>query len=124
MRFGGWCTTADISFMAFGFNPYQYYFSQKKPDWAEVLRGKEGKLFSLIVLDNSTGINVNDITAFDFDMLLSNFEKPMELRKINYKEHSVFGFLFTETREDNFSELKYILDSNLAEFVSCKDTIP
>jgi len=124
MRFGGWCTTADISFMAFGFNPYQYYFSQKKPDWVEVLRGKEGKLFSLIVLDNSTGINVNDITAFDFDKLLSNFEKPMELRKINYKEHSVFGFLFTETREDNFSELKYILDSDLAEFVSCSDTVP
>lgn len=124
MRFGGWCTTADISFMAFGFNPYQYYFLQKKPDWVEVLRGKEGKLFSLIVLDNSTGINVNDITAFDFDRLLSNFEKPMELRKINYKEHSVFGFLFTETSEDNFSELKYILDSDLAEFVSCSDTVP
>ena len=110
--------------MAFGFNPYQYYFLQKKPDWVEVLRGKEGKLFSLIVLDNSTGINVNDITAFDFDRLLSNFEKPMELRKINYKEHSVFGFLFTETSEDNFSELKYILDSDLAEFVSCSDTVP
>ena len=124
MRFGGWCTTADISFMAFSFNPYQYYFLQKKPDWIEVFRGKEGKLFSLIVLDNSTGINVNDITAFDFDRLLSNFEKPMELRKINFKEHPVFGFLFTETREDNFSELKYILDSNLAEFVSCKDTVP
>jgi hypothetical protein len=124
MRFGGWCTTADMSFMAFGFNPYQYYFSQKKPDWVKVLRGKEEKLFSLIVLDNSTGINVNDITAFDFDRLLSNFEKPMELRKINYKEHPVFGFLFTETREDNFSELKYILDSNLAEFVSCSDTVP
>ena len=27
MRFGGWCTTADAAFMAYGFNPYLYYFS-------------------------------------------------------------------------------------------------
>ncbi len=120
MRFGGWCTTADLSFMAFDFNPYQYYFLQQKPNWADVLHGKEGKLYSLIVLDNSTGINVNDIISFDFEKLLSNFEKPLELRKINYKEHSVFGFLFTETSEDNFAELKNILDSNLAEFISVR----
>jgi hypothetical protein len=122
MRFGGWCTTADMSFMAYGFNPYLYYYLEQRPDWANVLQGKEGKLYSLIVLDNSTGISVNDITAFDFEKLLSNFEKPMELRKIDYKEHSVFGFLFTETREDNFVELKKILDSNLTEFISVKKT--
>lgn len=25
MRFGGWCTTPDIAFLAYGFNPYLYY---------------------------------------------------------------------------------------------------
>jgi hypothetical protein len=120
MRFGGWCTTADISHMAYGFNPYLCYFLQERPNWNEALKGKEGKLYSLVVLDNSTGIHVNDIAAFDFEELLSNFEKPMELRKIDYREHSVFGFLFTETRAENFVELKRILDSNLSEFVSIK----
>ena len=118
MRFGGWCTTADISHLAYGFNPYLCYFLQEKPNWAEALKGKEGKLYSLVVLDNSTGVPVNDITAFDFEKLLSTFEKPMELRKLDHKEHSVFGFLFTETRVDNFAELKRILDSNLSEFIS------
>jgi hypothetical protein len=118
LRFGGWCTTADISFMAYGFNPYLCYFLQEKPNWAEALQGKDGKLYSLVVLENSTGINVNEITAFDFEKLLSNFEKPMELRKIDYREHSVFGFLFTETRAENFIELKRILDSNLSEYIS------
>ncbi|MCD6378950.1 ATP-grasp domain-containing protein [bacterium] len=118
MRFGAWCTTADMSFMAYGFNPYLYYFKQKKPDWPEVLKGKEGKLFSLIVLDNSTGIEEDKITSFDYKKLLSKFEKPMELRKIDYKKYPVFGFLFTETREDNFVELKNILDSDLSEFIS------
>jgi hypothetical protein len=117
MRFGGWCTTADISHLAYGFNPYLCYFLQEKPNWDEALQGKDGKLFSLIVLDNSTGINVNQISAFNFEKLLSNFEKPMELRKIDYREHSVFGFLFTETSANNFDELKKILNSNLSEFI-------
>lgn len=120
MRFGGWCTTADISFWAYGFNPYLYYYSQKKPNWSEVLKGKEGKLFSIIVLDNSTGIDVDEITSFNYEKLLSNFEKPIELRKIDYKKYPVFGFLFAETREDNFVELKNILDSDLNEFISTK----
>ncbi len=117
MRFGGWCTTADIFHLAYGFNPYLCYFLQEKPNWDEALKGKEGKLYSLVVLDNSTGVHVNHITDFDFEKLLANFEKPLELRKIDYKEHSVFGFLFTETSTDNFIELKGILDSNLSEFI-------
>jgi len=117
MRFGGWCTTADISYLAYGFNPYLCYFLQEKPNWDEALKGKEGKLYSLVVLDNSTGVHVNDIIGFDFEKLLANFEKPLELRKIDFKEHSVFGFLFTETNTDNFLELKRILDSNLSEFI-------
>ena len=120
MRFGGWCTTPDLSFLAYGFNPYLYYYSQKKPNWPEVLKGKEGKLFSIIVLDNSTGIDVDKITSFNYEKLLSKFEKPIELRKIDFQKYHVFGFLFTETREDNFIELKNILDSDLNEFISTK----
>ena len=123
MRFGGWCTTPDMSFLAYGFNPYVYYHSQKKPDWPEVLKGKEGKLFSIIVLDNSTGIDVDEIASFNYEKLLANFENPIELRKIDYKKYHVFGFLFTETREDNFIELKNILDSDLNEFISTDRTI-
>lgn len=118
MRFGGWCTTADISYLAYGFNPYLCYFFQEKPNWSAALKGKEGKLYSLVVLDNSTGVHVNDIISFDFEKLLANFEKPLELRKIDFKEHSVFGFLFTETSTDNFIELKKILDSDLSEFIT------
>jgi len=120
MRFGGWCTTADISFLAYGFNPYLYYYFQKKPNWSELLKGKGGKLFCIIVLDNSTGINIDEITSFDYEKLLSRFEKPIDLRKIDFKKYPVFGFLFTETKEDNFIELKNILDSDLNEFISTK----
>ncbi|KAA3661555.1 MAG: ATP-grasp domain-containing protein [Chloroflexi bacterium] len=118
MRFGGWCTTADLTSMAYGFNPYLYYYTQQKPVWPEILKGKEGKLFSIIVLDNSTGVDVEQISSFDYEKLLAQFEKPIELRKIDHKKYPVFGFLFTETREDNFGELATVLKSDLNEFIS------
>lgn len=121
MRFGGWCTTADLTYLAYGFNPYLYYYSQIKPNWDELLKDKEGKLFSIIILDNSTGIDIEKITSFNYKKLLSKFENPLELRKINYNEYPVFGFLFTETSEDNIIELKRILESNLIEFVSTNE---
>jgi carbamoylphosphate synthase large subunit len=120
MRFGGWCTTADISFLAYGFNPYLYYFQQQQPDWEQLLAGKEGKLFGIVVLDNSTGVEISQIESFDYDKLLSKFDKPLELRKIDFQQYPVFGFLFTETTADNFIELQNILDSDLREFITIK----
>jgi len=118
MRFGGWCSTPDLAYTAYGINPYLYYYTQQKPNWTELLDGKEGKLFSVIVLDNSTGKNGDEIASFDFDKLLRCFEKPLELRIIDYKKYPVFAFFFTETEEENFKELEYILNSDLSEFIT------
>ncbi|MBI9085327.1 MAG: ATP-grasp domain-containing protein [Desulfobacterales bacterium] len=118
MRFGGWCSTADMTCVAYGFNPYVYYFSQRRPNWKALLKNKEGKLYSIIVLDNSTGVDAQHINAFDFGQLLSRFEHPLELRKIDYKAYPVFGFLFAETSQANFCELERILTSDLKEFIT------
>lgn len=120
MRFGGWCSTADAAHFAYGFNPYVLYFSQKRPDWKKVLKNKEGKLYSIVVLDNSTGVEGAQIASFDYDRLMSSFEKPLELRRIDCEEYPVFGFLFTETKEENMFELERILKSDLKEFVTVR----
>jgi len=117
LRFGGWCTTADLTWLAYGFNPYLYYVDQLKPDWPELLKDKDGKQFCIVVLDNSTGCPAAEIASFDYDKLLTWFEKPLELRKINFHQYPVFGFLFTETRDDHAAELQRILTSDLNEFV-------
>lgn len=123
LRFGGWCTTADLTYYAYGFNPYLYYYSQIKPDWPEILQDKAGKLYSIIVLDNSTGIAPDKISSFDYEKLWSSFENPLELRKFDYKKYPVFGFLFTETSQENQIELKRILDSDLREFITTDDSV-
>jgi len=117
MRFGGWCTTADMAALAYGFNPYLYYYNQMVPDWPALLAGKEDSVFSIIVLDNSTGLPAEEIGAFDYDKLLGMFGQPLELRKIDYSRYPVFGFLFAETEKNNQDELDYILGSDLREFV-------
>ena len=38
MRFGGWCTTADLTAMAYDFNPYVAFLQDKRPDWDSVDR--------------------------------------------------------------------------------------
>ncbi|MEI8048571.1 MAG: ATP-grasp domain-containing protein [Bacteroidota bacterium] len=118
LRFGGWCSTPDLAWHAFGINLYEYLFQQNEPDWIEILKDKDGAVFSNIVLNNSTGIEGKDVLSFDYEKLLSDFEKPLELRKADYRKFPLFGFLFCETRKQNLQELDKILMSDLNEYVN------
>lgn len=118
LRFGGWCSTPDLAWHAFGINLYEYLFQQKQPDWSLLLKDKDGAVFSNIVLNNSTGIEGKNIRSFDYEKLLADFEKPLELRKADFGKFPLFGFLFCETRKQNMEELERILMSDLKEYVS------
>ncbi len=120
MRFGGWCTTADLTTHAFGMNPYLYYCNQLKPDWFDLLHEKQGKKYCMVLLDNSTGNNASQIESFNYAALVNSFEKVLDLRQTNWKEYPLFGILFTETREDNYQEIEKILKSDLTDFVTLK----
>ena len=116
MRFAGFCTT-DIAYYAYGINPYEYYIEQKVPQWDEILKDKEGEIYSVVILDKPRDINAKDIKSFDFDGVLAGFEKTLEVRRMDIKRYPVFGFIFAETRADNFGELDRALKSNLREFI-------
>jgi len=118
LRFGAWCTTADATWFSYGMNPYEYYFSGAEPDWEEILRGREGITYSMIVLDNTTGLRAENILFFDHRKLLENFSSVMEFREIDHKKYNVFGFIYAETRERDLPELNWILHNDLKEFVS------
>jgi len=118
LRFGGWCSTPDLAWHAFGINLYEFFFQQKEPDWNKILNEKDSAIFSNIVLNNSTGIEGKYIRSFDYEKLLADFEKPLELRKADFKKYPLFGFLFCETRKQNIQELDRILMSDLKKFVT------
>lgn len=120
LRFGAWCTTADATWYAYGFSSIASFFSGNKPDWEKILASKKGKTYALMVIENSTGHEAVQIKSFNYDKLLADFEKPLELRKIDWHKYPVFAFLFAESRDENFAELERILKSNLSEYIVLK----
>ena len=121
MRFGGWCTTADLSHFAFGFNSYLYFLNGTKPNWKELFKAGKNKKYSLILLDNNSGIPESNIASFDYELLLSDFENPMELRKVDFNEYPFFGMVFVETSLGNEKELDQILTSDLKKYIKVKN---
>ncbi|KKH48771.1 ATP-grasp domain-containing protein [Methanosarcina sp. 1.H.A.2.2] len=116
MRFAGWCTT-DLAYFAYGINTYRYFLGQLEPDWKRILEGREGKSFCLVMLNKPVDLNLNEIKAFDYEKLLSDLEKPLELRKADHEKYGFFGYMFTETRDSNWGEIERILKSDLKEYI-------
>ena len=117
LRFGGWCTTADLSGLALGLDSYAYFLEQRVPDWDVLFQGKEDKIFSVVVLDNSTGLSPNEIQYFDYDALAADFQKPLCIRQLDINTYPLFGFVFAETDSTNQLELQNILTSDLKKYV-------
>jgi hypothetical protein len=115
MRFAGWCCT-DLTYFAFGFKTYDYYFNNIKPDWNKLLQSKNHKIFSLIVLDKYKDYIKAD--SFNYDSLHDFFSKVLCIRKLDPEINPVFGFVFTETNDDNIKELENIVKSDLKEFIN------
>ncbi|WP_372808965.1 ATP-grasp domain-containing protein [Pontiella sp.] len=120
MRFGGWCTTGDLTRAAFKYDPYVAYHLNRPPDWTELLASKGDEIHSLVVLDNSTGWAGEAIESFDYEAVAGAFEKTLELREVDYRRFPVFGFLLTETRADRTDELDRILHNDLRSFTTKK----
>jgi hypothetical protein len=117
MRFAGWCTT-DIAHFAYGINTYRYFLEQLEPDWDNVLAGKEEKNFCLVILNKSAEIDSKSVKSFNYEKLLCDFEKPLELRKANHEKYGLFGYLFTETKDKSWNEIERILKSDLKEYIT------
>lgn len=121
LRFGGWCTTADLSGITLKLNPYKYYFENTCPDWDTIYQGKENKIFSIIVLDNNSGIKPADISKFDYKALANDFENPILIRELDINTYPLFGFVFTETNQKNREELQDILISDLRKYIIVRE---
>jgi hypothetical protein len=116
-RFGGWCTTGDLSWYSFKFNSYQYFIENKKPNWDEVFKNSKNEIYSIILLNNNSGYKPSEISHFDFDLLKQDLENILVIRKLDFNKYPAFGILFTETSKGNEKELKDILNSDLSKYI-------
>ncbi len=121
LRFGGWCTTADLSGIAVGHNTYKNYFENTCPNWDTIYEGKENKIFSIIILDNNSGFKPADIARFDYKTLADDFENPILIRALDINTYPLFGFVFAETNKENKKELYDILSSDLRKYIITRE---
>lgn len=115
LRFAGWGTT-DIARFALNLNTCEYYLQNRKPDWPSLLSGKEGLLYSMIILDKPTGMT-EEKAVFDYGALGADFTKVLHLRRMDKPEYPMFGFVFAQTPADSRAELDRILRSDLTEYI-------
>lgn len=116
LRFAGWCCT-DISTFAYGLNTYEYFLDGRTPDWNEISKGREDKVYSLVVVEKSPKIDDSSLIGFDFKALKASFKKVLELRETDFMKYGVFCFMFVETDSEDAPELKTILNSDLTEYL-------
>ncbi|MCB8995100.1 MAG: ATP-grasp domain-containing protein [Bacteroidales bacterium] len=119
-RFGGWCTTADISWYAYGINTYDYFMQNRKPDWDEICRKKQGKIYSIVILNNNSGYTAGEIREFNYSLLRSDFKKILNIRKVDITAFPFFGYFFAETEMNCEKELDDILISDLKKYIILK----
>jgi hypothetical protein len=122
LRFGGWCTTPDLSAYAYGFNQYRSFLTGERPRWKEITRTMGDALYSVIVLDNTTGVEPQRISGFDTGRFQSVLPGLLEFRPVDVSRYGIFGFAFARTGGGRRDELLYLLSSDLREFITVRET--
>ena len=62
--------------------------------------------------------NCPPVSNFDYEALSRGFARVLHVRKSDFTRYGLFGFLFTETPENQREELDRIARSDLLEFTS------
>ncbi|HIW00437.1 MAG TPA: ATP-grasp domain-containing protein [Candidatus Desulfovibrio intestinipullorum] len=115
LRFAGLSCT-DISLFAWGFASYECFLDNTRPDWDTLLQGKEGKVWTLMVLNKPE--HCPPVHSFDYEALCRKFRKVVCLRRGFYDKYSHFGILFTETLRSDWKELEDFARNDLTEFIN------
>lgn len=119
LRFAGW-GVADITYHAWGFNPYEYFFKGLRPDWDALMEGRDDMVSVMVIADVPPGMNRETIAAFDYEAFAAMFDKVLELREIDFTEYPVFGFVFAETDEAGLAVLKEELKEDFSRFITTR----
>lgn len=114
LRFAGWCST-DIAYYAYGINVYEYFSLKKKPQWEQILAGKNDKQYGLAVIEKQSDIEPNQF--FNYEGLAEQFNSVISLRKIDYRNFPLYAFLFFETPKQQTEELGKALKLNPDKFI-------
>ena len=119
LRFAGWCV-ADITALAWGFNPYECYFKDLRPDWDAILTENQGMATAMVIGTLPPGTKGKSVAAVDYAGFQSMFSNVLELRKIDYLTYPVFAFAFASLPESELDGLKQVVAGDFSRFITLK----
>jgi len=104
---------ADLSFHAFGFNPFLYFAENRAPDWEALWKGREEKIFAFYLgyngSDQDTSRHRPDFR--NFRRLFSNILSDMAM---NYQDTLAFAIMYIE--EDSLERIHELLEVEFNEY--------
>ncbi len=120
LRFAGAGTT-ELGHFAYGVNPYDYYFEQRKPNWPQLMDAMDDKVYSFTCAEFDADIKIDDRYIVRHDLLKEQFPHILEYRHIPYESGSTFAVIFYSS--DSLEQNEHILSLDFMEFVEMKETI-
>jgi len=104
---------ADLSFHAFGFNPFLYFAENRSPDWEALWKGREKKIFAFYL-----GYNGSDLDTGHFRPDLRNFRRLfshiLSDTAMNYQDTLAFAVMYIE--EDSLERIHELLGVEFNEY--------
>jgi ATP-grasp domain len=117
LRYGGY-GLADLTYYAFGFNPFSAFFNNFKPDWEKIWQSRSEFHFGWVLGYNGTDIDVNTHTPNDvaFQKYLGNI---MHYEEIDYKENPVFSIAYFKDNDPTF--IQQLLNTEFNDFFTLQE---
>jgi len=116
LRFAGWCTT-DMAYYAYGINNYEYFMDNLRPDWDKIAKGRENKIYSIVIGDMPEDIKKKNVKKYRYDDFFGRFSNVLHRRIIEDNDYSVFAFAFVENTAADISEVDEILYADFSVFM-------
>ena len=104
---------ADLSFHAFGFNPFLYFAENRAPDWEALWKGREEKIFAFYLGYNGSDLDTGHYRPDfrNFRRLFSNILCDMAM---NYQDTLAFSIMYIE--EDSLERIHELLEVEFNEY--------
>ena len=104
---------ADLSFHAFGFNPFLYFAENRAPDWEALWKGREEKIFAFYLGYNGTDLDAGRYRP-DFRNFRRLFSHILSDTAMNYQDTLAFAVMYIE--EDSLERIHELLEVEFNEY--------
>ncbi|MEI6071284.1 MAG: ATP-grasp domain-containing protein [Verrucomicrobiae bacterium] len=104
---------ADLSFHAFGFNPFLYFAENRAPDWEALWKGREEKIFAFYLGYNGSDLDTGHYRP-DFHNFRRLFSHILSDTAMNYQDTLAFAVMYIE--EDSLERIHELLGVEFNEY--------